>query len=223
MAEKYGKIPPRFTKAWWDYFWMYYKVHVIAIAFALILIVITVVQVVNEPKYDTTLMYAGPLAFPEEIAERITKEASPLCEDVDNNGEKSLNFYQLNMSDDDPEYSYAMSQKLYLTLAADEIYLYALDADIASSYLEDSSSEGVFVSIDKWYNEELPDDAVISHNGIAFGVKLTECEVFKEIAKEYDADLSDTYLFMRYYPREDQEKQIEGYNAAKKLAARLVG
>ena len=168
-------------------------------------------------------MYAGPLAFPEEIAERITKEASPLCEDVDNNGEKSLNFYQLNMNDDDPEYSYAMSQKLYLTLAADEIYLYALDADIASSYLEDSSSEGVFVSIDKWYNKELPDDAVLSHNGIAFGVKLTECKVFKEIAKEYNVDLSDTYLFMRYYPREDQEKQIEGYNAAKKLAARLVG
>ena len=32
MAEKYGEIPPRFTRAWWNYFWYYYKWRVVITA-----------------------------------------------------------------------------------------------------------------------------------------------------------------------------------------------
>lgn len=222
MAEKYGTIPPRFTKAWWEYFWTYYKGYVVAIAFVIILAVVTIFQTINKPRYDITMMYAGSLLFPEEATNIIIEKASPLCEDVDGNGEKSVNFSQLNMYAEDLEYSAAMTQKLYLTLTADDVYLYILDSDTALPYLEDSPDESVFITLDEWYEKDVPDDAVFSHNGYQYGINITECEIFKEIQEKFNADYSNTYLFMRYHPREDQEKQVDGYNAAKKLAARLV-
>ena len=45
MAEKYGTIPKRFTPEWWEYFWMYYKVHTIAITLVILAVAITVYQV----------------------------------------------------------------------------------------------------------------------------------------------------------------------------------
>ena len=33
MAEKYGTVPKKFTSAWWEYFWDYYKWHTIATVF----------------------------------------------------------------------------------------------------------------------------------------------------------------------------------------------
>ncbi len=222
MAEKYGTIPPRFTKAWWEYFWTYYKGYVIAIALVLILAVVTVFQTINKPRYDITMLYAGSLMFPEDVTDTIIEKASPLCEDVDGNGEKSINFSQLNMNSDDLEYSSAMSQKLYLTLAAEDVYLYILDSDTVAPYLEDTPDESVFITLDEWYEKDLPEDAVFSHNGSKYGIKITECEIFKEIQEKYNADFSNTYLFMRYYPRDDQKEQVDGYNAAKKLAVRLI-
>ena len=50
MAEKYGVVPKRFTREWWDYFWMYYKWHTIAIAFVIIAVTVTIVQKINAPK-----------------------------------------------------------------------------------------------------------------------------------------------------------------------------
>ena len=224
MAEKYGTIPPRFTKEWWEYFWMYYKGYVLGIGFLLIALIITVCQIATRPHYDTTIMYAGALSFPEEVTEFIENEVSPLCEDVDNNGEKSVMFNQLNIiPGQDVEYSVAMSEKLYLTLAADEVYIYILDSEVALPYLEEGSNSSVFVPLSEWCKKDVTEDMVYSVNGTAYGINVAESEIFTKIATENNANFSNSYIFMRYQPRKDQKEQKAGYEAAKKLAKRLIG
>ena len=41
MAEKYGEVPPKFTKKWWEYFWDYYKWHVIITVVAVLIASVT--------------------------------------------------------------------------------------------------------------------------------------------------------------------------------------
>ncbi len=221
MAEKYGTVPPRFTKAWWEYFWMYYKGYVIAFAIAIILVTVTVYQTVTKPQYDTTIMYAGTYAFSDDMRSDIEKSISPLCEDVDENGEKAAQFLEINFSSDDLEYNSAMSQKLFLTLAADEVYIYLMDPETASIHLEDNPEESAFITLSEWSVKDFPEDKIFSHNGTEYAVAIDEIEVFKNISETYKLDLSNTYLFVRYPPRGDQEGQIPGYKAALKTVERL--
>ena len=222
MAEKYGSVPPRFSKEWWDYFWTYYKGYVIAIVFVIILTVVTVVQKVNSPRYDITLTYAGPLSFSDECVEIITDELSPMCEDVDGNGEKALRFSELTMNPSEAEYSVVMEQKLYLSIAVEDIYLYILEGEASLPYIGDSPDDSGFLEVKEWCKRDIPEDKLFTHNDYAYGINVSECEVFRRISEEYGADFSNTYLFVRYAPREDQKEQVEGFKAAKKLATELV-
>ena len=92
MAEKYGTIPKKITKEWWEYFWTYYKWHII-IPFAIILMIVsTIYSQINAEKFDVILTYAGKMNYSQEMTEKLEKELSPLCSDVDGNGKKSLLF-----------------------------------------------------------------------------------------------------------------------------------
>lgn len=221
MAEKYGTVPKKFTQDWWEYFWMYYKWHTIAVVFIVLLIAITVYQNITAPKYDLTLTYAGELVFSDEFSESLEKNLSPLCKDIDENGESSLMFSQLNISLDsgDPEYTMAMSTKLQLSLSEDETYIYILDKDIAEVYVGEDEQDCVFAPVDNWLKTDLKDDtAFFSAHGKNYGIPIELCSAFNEI----NSDISDKYLFIRYYPRKDQKKQLEGYKAAIDLANEML-
>ena len=80
MAEKYGEVPPKFTKKWWEYFWDYYKWHVIITVVAVLIASVTIVQCATRQKYDMNVVYAGHMNYSEEeinklkeiISERIS-------------------------------------------------------------------------------------------------------------------------------------------------------
>ena len=61
--EKYGTIPPKFTKEWWEYFWDYYKVHTICTVAAIVIIVSTIVQCANSPEYEVEFRLFGQNKF----------------------------------------------------------------------------------------------------------------------------------------------------------------
>lgn len=222
MAEKYGTIPKKFTPEWWEYFWMYYKTRVILISLFILVISITVYQVLTSPTYDITLTYAGNRAFSDDICDKITETLSPMCDDVDKNGEKSFKFSQINLSGGDASYNSGMDSKLFLSISEEDIYIYILDPQTAAQYIK-TEKDTCFVPVSDWYSGDLKDMSTYDADGLAFGIELTDCAVFNEMTKNTDADLSGNYLFVRYYPREDQiEEQLPGYNAAKKLAKKLV-
>lgn len=221
MAEKYGTVPPKFTRAWWEYFWMYYKWHTIAAAFIILLIIITTYQNLTAPEYDLTVTYAGEVLFSEEMSQKIEEELSPLCKDVDENGENSVAFSPLHISLDatDAEYTMAMNTKLQLALAEDETYLFILDKENAMRYQGEDATDCVFAPLDNWLTAEVSKDSLFSAHGKGYGVAVSECKVFSDLG----IDLKDHYVFMRYYPRKDQiKKQLAGYEAAVELANAIL-
>ncbi len=224
MAEKYGTIPKKFTPEWWEYFWMYYKVYVIVGIFILITGAVTVYQILSTPKYDITITYAGNSAFTDAVSDKVMSSLSPMCKDVDKNGKKALNFTQINLSPEQGmEYASSMQSKLFLSLSEKESYIYILDEATAKQYIK-SEKDSSFAPLGDWYKGEIDESHLfIASDGTSFGVKLTECAAFQKIAKETGTDFSGNYLFLRYYPREDQiEKQLAGYKAAAELAAKLI-
>jgi len=221
MAEKYGTVPKRFTSDWWEYFWMYYKWHTIATVFVVLLIAITIYQNITAPKYDLTLTYAGPIAFAEKTSQKIEEGLSPLCKDVDENGETSVAFSPLHISMDlaDAEYTMAMNTKLQLAFAEDETYLFILDKENAQRYQGEDADDCVFAPLSDWLSTEVSENAVFSAHGKGYGVAVSECKFFNDLG----IDLKDHYIFMRYYPRKDQlKKQLAGYEAAVELANTII-
>lgn len=221
MAEKYGVVPKRFTREWWDYFWMYYKWHTIAVVFIVIAVTVTVVQKINAPKYDLTLTYAGTGYISEQSSDKLQKSLSPLCDDVDGNGKKQLSFLQINLSKDskDAQYNMAMSMKLQLSLSEDETYIFIMDENLVKTYSGDDEQSGVFAPVKDWLKADVTEDKLYAANsGEYVAVKLDGNKYLENAG----IDTNGKYLVMRFYPREDQEKQVNGYNAAAKLANKIL-
>ena len=57
--EKYGTIPPRFTKGWWEHYWTYYKFHFLGALFAIFAIVSVVHSCATQVHYDLQIQYAA--------------------------------------------------------------------------------------------------------------------------------------------------------------------
>ena len=221
MAEKYGTIPKKFTKAWWEYFWMYYKFHTLAIVLVVLAIGFTVYQNLTAEKFDTVLTYAGSNYYAEDITAKLKQALSHLCDDLDENGEKALDFSQYQLSEDvkDPEYAYAISTKLMLTISEDEAYIYIMDKNIAEGYTGETSDECVFAPLEDWLTADISGKETFSAHGVDYGVELSDCKLFNDIG----ADFSGHYLFIRYYPRKDRIKQqLEGYKSAIGLANKIL-
>ncbi|MBR1969771.1 MAG: hypothetical protein IKA17_05405 [Clostridia bacterium] len=225
MAEKYGTIPPKFTKKWWNYFWEYYKIHTIVVLVIIVAVASTIYSKVNEPKYDLTICYAGASIFDEQTEENIRKEASKITPDVNENGESLCDFYQMSFSIEDKsgdvmmdeEYTRAMHTKMQLSLAGDEIYIYILDKSHLEFYATEKMDHCPFAPLKNWLEKDYKfsrysvegEDIAISLEGNQF-------------LKKNGIDSTDKYLVMRYYPRKDQKKQLEGYKAAVKLANEIL-
>ena len=69
--EKYGEVPRRFTKAWWEHFWYYYKWHTFGVIFVAVMIAISCTECAMRDKYDVTITYAGEMVFMPQTVEKI--------------------------------------------------------------------------------------------------------------------------------------------------------
>ena len=220
MAEKYGVVPPKFTKAWWEHFWMYYKWHTIVICFVIIAIVTTIYQKMTEPKFDITMVYAGADYISDESIDNISNLLTPFCEDVNQNGEQLLSFATLNIAEEnsDPQYAMAMSMKLQLALSEDESYLFILDESILTQFAGETADECVYRPLSQWLTSSVSEEKIYKMHDTGFAVSIEGNKYFE------DAGINTTgkYLAMRFYPREDQKKQIPGYEASVKLANQIL-
>lgn len=214
MAERYGVKPKMFTKDWWQYFFMYYKWHTIAILFIAVLVAVGVSDCAKREKYDLELVYIGEKYFDETLWENIAEKLSECIEDTDENGEKAVGYLQLTVNDK-PEYaeqSAAAYVKHDTTLANELSYLYIYDkkrVEQQSDFINDN-----FASSEKWLDSEVSDDMLIC-DGYAVSLKNST------VLKETGINSEDLYLLVKY--DEDLPKVNKtAHDNAKKAANMLV-
>ncbi len=221
MAEKYGTIPKKFTKKWWEYFWMYYKWYAILTVLVVVSLWSIIHHVVTAEKYDLTLTYAGKVPFSDEVVQKIENTLSPLCEDIDENGEISTRFSHLNIDFDtmDSQYLMAMITRLSVAFVEDETYLFILNKENADRYKGESSDRSAFAPLSDWLTADISGMNTYSAHGKEYGVDISNLKIFKDLG----IDMSDHYLFMKSYPRKNQEKKhLKGYNGAIDLANKML-
>ncbi len=203
--EKYGTVPPRFTKDWWAYFWDYYKWHTIATGFVVVLVAVTAVQCATKTVYDMTMTYAGDAAFADETVTAISDELSGIINDSDGNGEKNIFFQQLTFGaqNTDPQYEMAMQTKLMLELSAGESFLFIFSKSQLDTYLNQESCEDLFVPLSEWVEDEscLDGAAIGKSGGVAYAVSLGESSCLKNLG----LNMENQYVVIRKM-RNSEEK-----------------
>lgn len=180
--EKYGTIPPRFTKAWWDYIWYYYKWYFIAAAFALILIITTCVQCARNIDYDMTITYIGGVYFPEEITASLEQGIAEQIDDATGNGQKDVYFQALTQQSmdqtTDAQYAYAMQVKATMEYQAGESFIFLYSKEQMDNMNAMDSSEGLFMKVSEWNPGDQNQSCFVNLKGNrffeSFGIKTDD-------------------------------------------------
>lgn len=219
MAEKYGVIPPKFTKAWWGYFWEYYKWHVIGGLFVIICVVTTAVQCATREKYDITVTYAGNLPFDTETQDKIEEALSPFVDDIDKDGKQSVFFQSLTISGakGQEQYDMAIMTKLDLEFQNDcsNIFLHSpdqLDRMLSRDYVGDS-----YVPVDEWGVDVGDREIKTGSDGVGYAVNVSDSKLFKDLG----LTLNDTYIVLKGNYKDD-DKNKAGYESALKIIAEIL-
>jgi hypothetical protein len=222
MAEKYGVIPPKFTKEWWSYFWTYYKWHVIVPLLIIIGVTVTVVQRVNSPKYDLTVTYNGTKTYSDEEANALTEIMNGYIDDVDGNGEKSVYFQQLVFSDSqtEPQYNYAIQTKLMLEFQNDCSFIFIMDDQTVSGLINSSATEGVFVPVSEWAQSDVDSELLYPQypEGCeAYAVNLKN----SKILKEKGIPCNNIYVAL-YRNNKTDEENTAAFESSKRILNALI-
>ena len=216
MAEHYGKIPDKFTKAWWEYFWEYYKIHTIVIVLIIAAVAITVYQVMTRTKYDYYITYTADMYLDEE---KMSSVLEPLIDDIDNNGEKNIDIQDMVFSEneEDAEFFTAMITKLQLQFVSDECMLFIFDSDKAKYLFNNDTLEGAFKPVSDWSDSDIDESRLYNFNDMGYAVSLADSQMLKDASINAD----DLYVAVRDYNTDDEEV-LRNIETAKKIANALI-
>ena len=213
--EYYGEKPKRFTKKWWQYFWDYYKWHTIAIVFVIVCVVVTVIEVKTQEKYDGSLVTVGRVVLIDELSDKLEKNIEEAIDDIDQNGEKSILIERLMFSDDDEDvqYSAAMKMKYELKLQTDESFAFIIDKTQLERSLKNSETQGCFATVSEWLTEDVTQEDLFEYNGKAYAVNLQNSKILKDLG----LNGQDVYAVLRYNYKPDDEQLNKEFENAKKI------
>lgn len=154
--EKYGKIPDKFTRAWFEYVWEYYKIHIIVTLLVIIAIVYTWIAIATRTYYDLYVCFAGDYALSEDSRDYLTEELKKNIPDI--NGDDKINVYICDYTVpenfDDNDYIRAMQQKFHLELQAGDSFLFVVPESTAYELVANPSLTGHFESPLDWCGQE---------------------------------------------------------------------
>lgn len=220
--EKYGEIPKRFTKAWWEYFWEYYKWHTIVGFFAVCAAVITVIQIASKADYDLTVSYMGEIVYDDEASFVIADKMEEIVPDTNKNNNADVNFVVMPLMpgiETNAQYTMAMESKKILELQFGETCLFIIDAKQAAAFFDTGIADGIFLPADEWLKSGASELERADGLAADYFVKL-ENTVFFNDAGVYPAE---SYVGIRKIREEETEQEYkERREAAEILADFLV-
>lgn len=221
--EKYGEIPKRFSKAWWSYFWYYYKWHTIAFAFVLILLVTTLVQCANRIHYDLQVTYAGETVYTDQSIDALEAAMAREIDDITGNGKQELLLQTLTIAKEGTqnagtEYNQAMFTKLDLEFETDDTYLFLFSGEQMNRMIDRPYAEEIFSAVDEWAQQPIDAAMTAKKKGTAYAVKLSDSKLLHELGFVSD----DLYVMVRSVPDKEKQQIVQKHDNAVKLANMLL-
>ena len=200
--EVYGVKPKKFTKAWWEYFWDYYKWHTVGVAFAALLIGITAVQCATRPSYDLQIDFASQFGVLPEYEENIKNLAAQVIQDADGDGEIEPTVLTFDMRDGgmtaNAEYAMAINTKFAVEQAYPEAYVFI----VSEKYAKVSEENGIMEDSSVWASEIENEGAMVSLAGSAalsqIGIDAAAAELFVGVVGLTDEKKADETECRRY-------------------------
>lgn len=219
MAEKYGTVPPKWTKEWREYFWDYYKWHTIITIGVILCVAVTAVQCATKERYDLTITNSGHIIYSEEDIEHMEEVLSPLADDVDGNGEKSVFVQQINFmgTPGGEEYDYASQTKLDVELTNECSFLFIFDGSELDNALNRNGASEIYMPVSEWAEEMPSEDKLVSKDGAAYAVKLDDSAFMEENGLYRD----DMYVIVRQNYR-DNDKNNLAHKSSVRIANTLI-
>ncbi len=219
MAEKYGTVPPKWTKEWWEYFWDYYKWHTIITICAVICIAFTVAQCASKEKYDLTVTASSHIIYTDEDIEHMKEVLSPLADDVDGNGKKSVLVQQINFTGTPggEEYDYASQTKLDIEMTNECSFIFLFDSAELDNELGREYVSEMYLPVSEWAEEMPAEDRLVLKDGEAYAVKLDD-SAFME---ENGLYRNDMYIVVRRNYRDDEKNNL-AHESSVRIANTLI-
>lgn len=221
--EKYGSIPPRFTKAWWEYFWYYYKWRVVAALAVIFLVILTCVQCARRIDYDTTITYIGDKIYMDNNIDTFETALSQVVSDADGDKKNTVLFQQIRMPADtsaeaSTEYSAAALEKSAVEFAAGETFLFLFSRQELDRRLNMGGAEDIFQPLDASLLRSVPPENIVTKDGAAYAVSLKDNPYLKSLNFYCD----DLYLTIRLPGRSNKQKDQAKYQNAISIAQTIL-
>ena len=214
MAEQFQK-PKQFSGEWFAYVWHYYKIHIISAIAVLVLCVITVMEIAGRINYDMSMHYVATNIIEFETAERIAQLAEENVDDITKDEEVHVSFSQINFTPEamqDGNQIMALENKLMSLFASTDEMLFLFDEMMLRDVLSMNATEGIFLPVVEWCQQEMADENLYKHDGTAYAVKLSDSVFFKELG----IDASNIYVAVRMnYKPEDKKTELMLQNCIK--------
>lgn len=217
MAEKYGVVPPKFTKEWWPYFWEYYKIHTIAAVVIVVSVIATAVQCANREKYDLNVTYGGNLSFDTELTPKLEEEFEKYIDDIDGNGEKNVFFQAMTISglQGYEEYDYALETKLQLEFQMENSFIFLLDKSQMDMLTQGDYAGETFAPVSEWADNVDESRLVKAADGKAYAVDISDSKIFADCG----LSCKGTYALLKLNLKPEEKA---AYESSKKLLAEII-
>ena len=209
--EVYGEKPKRFTPEWWDYIWYYYKWHFIVTVVAIFMLVTSLTQCANQPRYDLKVTVASENEVVMTQTDIMKEYTKGVIEDITGNGEKEVGITALYTgTKGGAEAHSAQMTKLTVELSVPESYVFIMNRSVADMAIRNEILE----KTERWAGDAESDGYVVSLKGSeqlrAFGLDPDREELYVGVGILLDH-------------KKDDELEKGRYENGVKLARSLVG
>lgn len=220
MAEKYGEVPKLFTKAWWEYFWDYYKWHTISILAVLLVVGLVIYQKATEPKYEFNVSYSSDYNLSDESEKALREMMSEFVTDSDGDGQDGVAINQMVFKEgsNDPQFEYTMVTRLQLEITDENTILYIFDENKAKYLVDSESMDGAFLKTEEWLDSEIDEERLYIHDGEAYAVSLSGSKFMEECG----ISSGNLYIALRNYNEDIDDEMKEKIADAKNIANAII-
>lgn len=220
MAEMFEK-PKKFSGEWFRYVWDYYKVHILVTVAVIVLIAVTVVEVLNTVHYDVNINYIASNVLSFDVSDKLANKAAEQIEDGNGDGAKYVSVTQLNFTDEAMQNAnqiMALENKLMTVFASEDEMMFLFDEAMLKDVLDMSATEGVFVPVSQWADEDLSEELLYEYGGGVYAVNLKNSAILKEMG----IDASDMFVAVRMNYKPEDEKLQKSFENCVALANSLI-